>query len=160
MDHWPLHQFISINTGSIEPKITSMYMCYFKYVWIFPNEWVYNDNFIPVYVVFFFYSMIEFSRLHDDVIKRKHFPHYWSFVRRIHQSQVNSLTKASDRSFDVFYDLRLNKRPGKQSRRQWFDSPSRLLWGHGNALYTLTLLSLDKMATILADHIFKCIFFN
>ena len=27
---------------------------------------------------------------HDDVIKWKHFPRYWSFVRRIHRSPVNS----------------------------------------------------------------------
>ena len=33
---------------------------------------------------------------HDDVIKWKHFPHYWPFVRGIHRSPVNSLTKASD----------------------------------------------------------------
>ena len=28
--------------------------------------------------------------LHDDVIIWKHFPRYWSFVRRIHRSPVNS----------------------------------------------------------------------
>ena len=28
--------------------------------------------------------------LHDYVIKWKHFPHYWPFVRGIHQSQLNS----------------------------------------------------------------------
>ena len=28
--------------------------------------------------------------LHDDVIKWKHFPHYWPFVLEIHQSPVNS----------------------------------------------------------------------
>ena len=28
--------------------------------------------------------------LHDDVIKSKHFPRYWSFVRQIHRSPVNS----------------------------------------------------------------------
>ena len=28
--------------------------------------------------------------LHDDVIKWKHFPRYWPFVRRIHRSPVNS----------------------------------------------------------------------
>ena len=33
---------------------------------------------------------------HDDVIKWEHFPRYWSFVRGIHRSPVNSLTKASD----------------------------------------------------------------
>ena len=27
---------------------------------------------------------------HDDVIKWKHFPRYWPFVRRIHRSSVNS----------------------------------------------------------------------
>ena len=27
--------------------------------------------------------------IHDDVIKWKHFPRYWSFVRRIHRSPVN-----------------------------------------------------------------------
>ena len=34
--------------------------------------------------------------VHDDVIKWKHFPHYWPFLRGIHRSPVNSLTKASD----------------------------------------------------------------
>ena len=37
------------------------------------------------------------------------------------------------RSFDAFFDLRLNKRLGKQSRRRWFEMPSRSLWRHCNA---------------------------
>ena len=36
------------------------------------------------------------------------------------------------RSFDVFFDLRLNKRLGKQSRRLWFETPSCSLWRHCN----------------------------
>ena len=32
---------------------------------------------------------IQYTR-DDDVIKRKHFPRYWPFVRGIHRSQVNS----------------------------------------------------------------------
>ena len=36
-------------------------------------------------------------------------------------------------SFDVFFDLRLNKRLSKQSRRRWFETPSRSLWHHCNA---------------------------
>ena len=32
------------------------------------------------------------------------------------------------RSFDVFFDLRLNKRLSKQSRGWWFETPSRSLW--------------------------------
>ena len=36
------------------------------------------------------------------------------------------------RSFGVFYDLRLNKQLSKQSRRRWFETPSRPLWRHCN----------------------------
>ena len=36
------------------------------------------------------------------------------------------------RSFDVFFDLRLNKRLSKQSRGWWFDTLSCLLWRHRN----------------------------
>ena len=36
------------------------------------------------------------------------------------------------RSFDVFFDLRLNKRLSKQSRGWWLDTPSRPLWRHSN----------------------------
>ena len=31
----------------------------------------------------------EIKKQHDDVIKWKHFPHYWPFVRGIHRSPVN-----------------------------------------------------------------------
>ena len=36
------------------------------------------------------------------------------------------------RSFDVFFDLRLNKRLSKQSWSWWFETPSRSLWRHCN----------------------------
>ena len=42
---------------------------------------------------------------HDDVIKWKHFPRYWPFVRGIHRSAQRPVT----RIFDVFFDLHLNK---------------------------------------------------
>ena len=38
------------------------------------------------------------------------------------------------RSFDVFFDLRLYKWLSKQSRRRWFETPSRSLWRHCNDL--------------------------
>ena len=38
------------------------------------------------------------------------------------------------RSFDIFFDLRLNKRLSKQSRGWWFDTLSRPLWRHCNGL--------------------------
>ena len=37
------------------------------------------------------------------------------------------------RSFNVFFDLCLNKRLSKQSRRWWFETPLRSLWRHDNA---------------------------
>ena len=38
------------------------------------------------------------------------------------------------RSFDVFFDLRLNKRLSKQSWCWWFETPSRSLWRHCNEI--------------------------
>ena len=38
------------------------------------------------------------------------------------------------RSFDVFFDLRLNKRLSKQSWGWWFEAPSCSLWRHCNTL--------------------------
>ena len=35
-------------------------------------------------------------------------------------------------SFNIFFDLRLNKRLSKQSERWWFETPSRSLWRHCN----------------------------
>ena len=43
----------------------------------------------------------------DDVIKRKHFPRHWSFMRVTGEFPSQRPVK---RSFDVFFDLRLNKR--------------------------------------------------
>ena len=39
---------------------------------------------------------------HDDVIKWKHFPRYWSFVRGVHRSAVNSLHKGQWRGALMF----------------------------------------------------------
>ena len=40
---------------------------------------------------------------HDDVIKWKHFPRYWPFVRGIHRSPVNSPHKGQWRGALMFY---------------------------------------------------------
>ena len=45
--------------------------------------------------------------------------------RVIHQWQ-----RPVTRSFDVFFDLRLNTRLSKQSWGWWFETPSVLLWRH------------------------------
>ena len=73
-----------------------------------------------------------FMAAHDDVIKWKHFPRYWHFVRGIHRSPVISPQRPVTRSFDGFFDLPLNKGLCKQWRRWWFETPSRPLWRHCN----------------------------
>ena len=76
--------------------------------------------------------------MHDDVIKWKHFPHYWPFVRGINRAPVNSPHKRPvTRSFDVFFDVCLNKRLGKQSWGWWFEMPSHPLWRQSNGIAVL-----------------------
>ena len=43
-----------------------------------------------------------------------------------------SAQRSVTRSFDVFFDLRLNKRLSKQSWDWWFEAPSSPLWHHSN----------------------------
>ena len=44
----------------------------------------------------------KYRYVHDDVIKWKHFPRYWPFVRGIHQSPVNSPHKGQWRGALMF----------------------------------------------------------
>ena len=82
--------------------------------------------------------------LHHDVIKWRHFPRYWPFERRIHRSPVNSQHKVQWRgALMFFFYLNPNKRLSKQSRGWWFETPSRPLWRHRNAIFLLTRFPLD-----------------
>ena len=72
---------------------------------------------------------IVLSRYHGDVIKWKHFPRYWSFVRGIHRSLVDCPHKDQWGGALMFS---LNKRLSKQSRSRWFEMPLRSLWRHCN----------------------------
>ena len=40
------------------------------------------------------------------------------------------------RSFDVFFDLRLNKRSSKQSWGWWFETPASSLWRHCDVMWS------------------------
>ena len=88
-----------------------------------------------------FLHSVDSHHCHYDVIKWKHFPHYWPFVRGIHQSLVDSSSQRPvTRSFDVFFDLCLNKWLGnrKQSRSRWFETPSQSLRCHCNVQTVVT----------------------
>ena len=67
---------------------------------------------------------------HDDVIKWRHFPRYWPFMRGIHRSPENSPHNGQWRGALVLSDLRLNKRFSKQLWGWWFETASRPLWRH------------------------------
>ena len=83
--------------------------------------------------------------VHDGVIKWKHFPPHWPFVRG---HRWFPLTKASGAQPWCFFDLRLNKRLSKQSWGWWFDTPLRSLW-HCNAW----LIFVDMY---IRDQLLKC----
>ena len=68
---------------------------------------------------------------HDDVMKLKYFPRYWLCAVPGEFPTQRPVT----RSFDVFFDLRLNKRLSKQSWGWWFETPLRPLWRHGNVTW-------------------------
>ena len=91
-----------------------------------------NIKYTPMLALTQFWPRVHRARnaicLHDDVIKWKHFPRYCPFVRGIHRSPVNSHHKGQvTRSFEVFFDLCLNKRLYNPSRHWWFETPSRPL---------------------------------
>ena len=77
---------------------------------------------------------------HDDVIKWKHFPRYWPFVRGIHLSPVNSPHKGQwHGALMLSLICALNKRLNKQSWGWWFETPMRSLWRHCNDLLLFPL---------------------
>ena len=76
---------------------------------------------------FVWFPLIHFTKIDDDVMKWKHFcvtgPLCGEFPAQ----------RPVTRSFDVLFDLRLNKRLSKQLWGWWFETPSSPLWYHCNA---------------------------
>ena len=105
----------------------------------------------------------------DDVIKWKYFPRHYPFVQGIHRHREFTAQRPVTHSFDVFFDLSLNKRLSKQSRGWWFETPSRQLWRHCNVLgYTVCGCCMEQslnvclvlLCEVLADftHAFRDVF--
>ena len=66
------------------------------------------------------------ANTHDDVIKWKHFPRYWPFVRGIQRSPVNFPHKGQWRRNSMFSLI----------WGWWFETPSRPVWRHCNDICT------------------------
>ena len=71
---------------------------------------------------------------HDDVIKWKHFRVTGPLCGEFTGPGEFPTQRPVTRSFDVFFDLRLNKPLSKQSWGWWFETLSRSLWRHRNVM--------------------------
>ena len=70
---------------------------------------------------------------HDGIIKWKHFPRHWPFVRGA--PGEFPAQRPVTRNFDVIFDRRPNKRLNKQWWGWWFETPSCPQWRPRNAAY-------------------------
>ena len=81
----------------------------------------------------FSFPAVVIYKIHDDVIKREHFPRYWPFVRGSHPGPVNSPHKSQWRGTWMFsFVCALNQRLSKQLWCWWFETPSCSLLRHCN----------------------------
>ena len=74
-----------------------------------------------------------YQRLHDDVIRWKHFPRYRPFVRGIHRSPVDSPHKGQLRAALMGFFICAWTNGWINKRRWWFGTPSHSLWRQCNA---------------------------
>ena len=99
-------------------------------------------------VLLWFTSVSHVFYQHDDVIKMESFSALLAICAG--NSPVAGEFPAQrpvTLSFDVFFDLRLNKRLCEQSWGWWFETPSHPLWRHRNA-YGQKLLYCQSLRTL------------
>ena len=91
------------------------------------SQWYHHDR--PFLITGFYAFNAQLGALYsfDDVINWKHFPRYWLLWK---DNSPVTAQMSRTRSFDVFFDLRLNKWLSKQSWGWWFETPSRPLCRH------------------------------
>ena len=78
----------------------------------------------------------------DDVIKWKNFRVTGHLCGEVAVTSEFPTQRPVTRSFDVFFDLHLNKRLSKQSGVWWFETPLRSLWRNCND-YVMTWKTLS-----------------
>ena len=90
---------------------------------------------MPLYIIVTNIELLQYHRTtHDDVIKWKHFhvaSPLWGESTGHGWIPLTEATYAELWCF-LWYAPDCDKRLSKQSRRQWFGTPSRSLWRHGN----------------------------
>ena len=84
-------------------------------------------------------SSLEATQIIIDVTERKHFCLTGPLWGKPPVTDGFPSQRPVTRSFDVFFDLCLNKRLSNQSRHRRFETASRSLWRHCNVKYTWKL---------------------
>ena len=123
--------------GSVGHEIR--HVCYWSFR-IFFSRWsivyqnTYRDLVNYFYTSWWRHQMVSFSTVYSGTDQRKHQSSAsLDFVQGIRRWPVNSPHKwPVTRSFDVFFDLNLNKRLSKQGWCWWLETPSCPLWRHCN----------------------------
>ena len=81
-----------------------------RYAWTDTDPWLFDKKLYKCYQPRSDQGLVgvDYIITHDDVIKWKHFPRYWPFVRRNSPATGEfPAQRPVTRSFDVFFDLRL-----------------------------------------------------
>ena len=89
---WNLLQFnqnvieVYCYQSNLQSIVTGLGNCVAPYRW---QAFVWKNNYQVKFIVVIRTEWVKVSVPHYDVIKWKHFPRYWPFVREIHRSPVN-----------------------------------------------------------------------
>ena len=87
-----------------------------------------------------------FFRIHDDVIKWKHFPRYWPFGRGIHRLPVDSTHKDQWRGALMFFFLSAPELKVEQTIKP------PVMWGAIAGHYDVTVMKCKQVFTIHIIH--------
>ena len=82
---------------------------------------------------------------HDDVTKWKHFLRNWPFCDGKTTGQLWTPQRPVTRSFDIFFDVPLNKRLSKQSKPRWFETSSCSLSILGEIIWFMFYWNYSKL---------------
>ena len=101
-------------------------------VYMFSSSQSRNPDIFTLEIVLEFtlrrFFIVSKYKLHDDASNGNIFRVTGPLLGESNDHRWIPLTKATDA--ELFFDLRLNKRLSKQTRRRWFEIPSRSSWRH------------------------------
>ena len=114
------------------------------------SELTMNYSLISLQFSYCYIRYLLWNCIHDEVMTWKHFLRYWPFVRGNPLVTLVidwRIQRAVRRSFDVFFEVRLNKQLDKQQSCQW----SETLWCLCDIAVMLIVPSSNKRQPILTN---------